>query len=42
MGRPEWRPTYQSESRIYAKSLLAEHPNAKAGVLHQNDDYGKD
>src|ERR671939_938526 len=37
-----WQPTYQSEGRIYAKFLLANHPNGKIGILYQNDDYGKD
>ena len=37
-----WQPNYQSEGRIYAKYLLQEKPNAKIGVLYQNDDYGKD
>ncbi len=37
-----WQPNYQSESRIYAKYLLRERPNAKIAVLYQNDDYGKD
>ena len=37
-----WQPTYQSEGRIYAKFLLDKHPNAKIGILYQNDDYGKD
>jgi len=37
-----WQPNYQSESRIYAKYLLKENPNAKIAVLYQNDDYGKD
>ena len=37
-----WQPNYQSESRIYAQYLLKEKPNAKIGVLYQNDDYGKD
>src|SRR6202047_4082954 len=37
-----WQPNYQSESRIYAKYLLKERPNAKIAVLYQNDDYGKD
>ena len=37
-----WQPNYQSESRIYAKYLLREKPNAKIAVLYQNDDYGKD
>lgn len=33
---------YQAEGRIYAKWILENHPNAKIGVLVQNDDYGKD
>src|SRR5665213_593084 len=37
-----WQPTYQSEARIYAKYILKEKPNAKIGVLYQNDDFGKD
>src|SRR5476649_284096 len=37
-----WQPNYQSESRIYAKYLLKNMPNAKIAILFQNDDYGKD
>jgi branched-chain amino acid transport system substrate-binding protein len=37
-----WQPNYQSESRIYAKYILKELPNAKIAILYQNDDYGKD
>jgi branched-chain amino acid transport system substrate-binding protein len=37
-----WQPSYQTEGKIYAKDILANHPNAKIGVLYQNDDYGKD
>src|SRR6476620_12633767 len=37
-----WQPNYQSEARIYAKYILKEKPNARIGVLYQNDDYGKD
>ena len=37
-----WQPNYQSETQIYAKYILKNHPNAKIGVLYQNDDYGKD
>jgi branched-chain amino acid transport system substrate-binding protein len=37
-----WQPNYQSESQIYAKYMLKNHPNAKIAVLYQNDDYGKD
>jgi branched-chain amino acid transport system substrate-binding protein len=37
-----WAPNYQSEARIYARYILRERPNARIGVLYQNDDYGKD
>jgi branched-chain amino acid transport system substrate-binding protein len=37
-----WQPNYQTESQIYAKYILEHHPNAKIGILYQNDDYGKD
>jgi branched-chain amino acid transport system substrate-binding protein len=37
-----WQPSYQSEAHIYAKYLMKEKPNAKIGVLFQNDDFGKD
>jgi branched-chain amino acid transport system substrate-binding protein len=37
-----WLPSYQSESRIYAKYLTREKPTAKIAVLYQNDDMGKD
>jgi branched-chain amino acid transport system substrate-binding protein len=37
-----FQPNYQSESHIYARVILAKYPNAKIGVLYQNDDYGKD
>jgi branched-chain amino acid transport system substrate-binding protein len=34
--------SYQAEGRIYAGYLLKEKPDAKIGVLYQNDDFGKD
>jgi branched-chain amino acid transport system substrate-binding protein len=37
-----WQPNYQSEGRIYARYILDTHPQARIGVLFQNDDYGKD
>jgi branched-chain amino acid transport system substrate-binding protein len=37
-----WQPNYQSETHVYAKYILENYPNAKIGVLYQNDDYGKD
>jgi len=37
-----WQPNYQTEGYIYAQHILKTKPNAKIGVLYQNDDYGKD
>jgi branched-chain amino acid transport system substrate-binding protein len=37
-----WNPSYRTEARIYAKYLLATKPDAKIGILFQNDDFGKD
>jgi branched-chain amino acid transport system substrate-binding protein len=37
-----WLPSYGIESHIYANYILKNLPNAKIGVLYQNDDYGKD
>jgi branched-chain amino acid transport system substrate-binding protein len=37
-----WQPAYQSESRVYAKHLLANKPDGKIAILYQNDDFGKD
>ena len=37
-----YNPNYQSEAHIYAKFILANYPNAKIGILYQNDDLGKD
>jgi branched-chain amino acid transport system substrate-binding protein len=37
-----WQPSYQIEARIYAEYILKHTPNAKIGVLYQNDDFGKD
>jgi branched-chain amino acid transport system substrate-binding protein len=37
-----WQPNYQSETQIYAKYVLKNKPDAKIGILYQNDDYGKD
>ncbi|HVR58444.1 MAG TPA: ABC transporter substrate-binding protein [Pseudolabrys sp.] len=35
-------PSNLVEGRIYGQYILKEHPNAKIGVLYQNDDFGKD
>jgi branched-chain amino acid transport system substrate-binding protein len=35
-------PNFRAEARIYAKHILATKPEAKIGVLYQNDSFGKD
>ncbi len=37
-----YNPNYQTEARIYAKHILQTKPDAKIGVLYQNDGFGKD
>ena len=37
-----FQPNYQTEGRIYAAYVLKNLPDAKVGILYQNDDYGKD
>jgi branched-chain amino acid transport system substrate-binding protein len=37
-----FQPTYQTEGKIYAQYVLKNVPDAKIGILYQNDDYGKD
>ena len=37
-----WQISYQIEGRVYARYILTAKPNAKIGVLYQNDDSGKD
>ncbi len=34
--------SYRAEGRIYAAYILKHKPDAKVGVLYQNDDFGKD
>jgi branched-chain amino acid transport system substrate-binding protein len=36
-----WQPDYPGEAKLYAKYILKHKPNAKIGVLYQNDAYGK-
>src|SRR5688500_2544870 len=36
-----WQPNYQDEAKAYVRYLAKEKPNAKIGILYQNDDYGK-
>jgi branched-chain amino acid transport system substrate-binding protein len=37
-----FNPSYLVEGRIYAQYILKNYPNARIGVLYQNDDLGKD
>nr|WP_233259610.1 ABC transporter substrate-binding protein [Ramlibacter sp. WS9] len=37
-----WMPSYRAEARIFAEYVQANMPNAKIGVLYQNDEFGKD
>ena len=37
-----FQPSYRTEAQIYAKYILKAKPNAKIGILYQNDDFGKD
>src|SRR6188768_1409445 len=35
-------PLYPTEARILAKYAVSVNPNAKVGILYQNDDFGRD
>ena len=37
-----WQVSYQIEGRVYAKHILGTKPDAKIGVMFQNDDSGRD
>ncbi len=37
-----WQPNYHTEGMIYAQHILKTKPDAKIGILYQNDDFGKD
>jgi branched-chain amino acid transport system substrate-binding protein len=37
-----WTPHYTSEAEIYAKYILSVKPDARIGILAQNDDLGRD
>ncbi|MDX6454624.1 MAG: branched-chain amino acid transport system substrate-binding protein [Gaiellaceae bacterium] len=36
-----WQPDYPGEAKLYGKYIAANMPNAKVGVLYQNDAFGK-
>ena len=35
-------PDFETEGRVIAKYILKTKPDARIGVLYQNDDFGKD
>jgi ABC-type branched-subunit amino acid transport system substrate-binding protein len=37
-----FNPKYETETRVYAKYILAGKPDAKIAVIYQNDDSGRD
>jgi len=37
-----WTPHYASEGEIYARYVLSTKPDARIGILSQNDDLGRD
>ena len=37
-----WQPDYQAEGAIYGRYIVANLPNAKIGIIYQNDSYGRD
>ena len=37
-----WQPILYDEAAFYARMILRRTPDAKIGVLYQNDDFGKD
>src|SRR5947209_6921465 len=36
-----WQPDYPGEGKVYGKYIATTSPNAKVGVLYQNDAFGK-
>src|SRR6478752_4177730 len=37
-----YQPSYRGEAAIYGRYIAKARPNARIGVLYQNDDYGKE
>lgn len=37
-----WQPDYQAEAAIYGRYIAKNMPNAKIGIIFQNDSYGRD
>ena len=38
----QFQPSYRLEGQMYAKYILTNKPDAKIGILYQNDDLGRD
>jgi branched-chain amino acid transport system substrate-binding protein len=38
----QFQPSYRVEGQMYAKYILQNKPDAKIGILYQNDDLGRD
>jgi branched-chain amino acid transport system substrate-binding protein len=36
-----WQPDYPGEAKLYGRYIAANMPNAKVGVIYQNDAFGK-
>src|SRR4051795_5642349 len=37
-----FQPSYRLEGQMYGKWILQKHPDAKIGIIYQNDDLGRD
>jgi branched-chain amino acid transport system substrate-binding protein len=37
-----WQPDYQAEAALYGRYIVKNLPNAKIGIIYQNDSYGRD
>ena len=37
-----WQPDYQAEAAIYGRYIAKNLPDAKIGIIYQNDSYGQD
>jgi branched-chain amino acid transport system substrate-binding protein len=37
-----WQPDYQAEAAVYGRYIVNNLPNAKIGIIYQNDSYGQD
>jgi branched-chain amino acid transport system substrate-binding protein len=37
-----WQPDYQAEAAVYGRYIVRNLPNARIGIIYQNDSYGRD